>query len=475
MNSSAHALLHVAESGDDVATVANWLALHVYRAVPRWWQKAAAEMRAALALRFRLWLTCDPCVFELRFTLVDGKTERYYEGMHRVISREDRFHAILSPVAAMEYTIAQCGVMMDHINDTFNDKTANIAVVRDFARIVNRMLSVFACMIHGRSVRLAFYEDCTSELAVTFDADTVSLNTAHLVPCAQGYRVGTLETASLLEYIILLICYTNEPTRPPIAPDDYNPCGVDIASVHNVRQFKQRLDALVAHMYNVLVVPLETYSEIDRRITVRRTSDTVVTVSTARGDQTRTVDVTGDTLVDRFSIIAAISALLWYTRQSYPTQVAKHFIKDIFYAIPDIFPGMKEVQYALFDMHNMDVEEDHPDLIAQVLFTYSTRILCTGFRLYIGRFRGDKWRRLHSSIGVPQTQDLAIAEILWHEAIHMCVPTDYGQDPHGPAFHAIAEQQGVRMLWQSGESCCVHSMPLYPGIAYYTTARASAM
>jgi hypothetical protein len=472
MASSAHVLLHVAEATDDVATVANWLALHVYPAVPQWWTRAPAEILAALALRFRLWLTCDPCVFELRFTLVDGKTETYYEGVHRAISREDKVHAMLSPTAAMEYTIAQCGVMVDHINSPGNGN----GIVCEFARIVNRMLSMFACMIHGRPVALTFHEDCTSGLAVTFGADTVSLNTAHLVPRAQGYRVGDTKTASLLEYIILLICYTNELTRPLVAPDDDNPHGVDIVSVHNAWQFKQRLDALVAHMYTVLVVPLEMYSEIDRRITVSRTNDNTMTITNYDTGETRPVPVsaTGDTLLDRFSIIAGISALLWHTRESWPGRVATHFIRRIYYVFPEIFPGMEQVQSAIYEMHDIDVEEYGGRLHAYVHLLYGHKPVYTGFRLFLHWLRDGK-QYLHSSIGVPQTQDLAIAEILWHEAVHMCVPCISEQDEHGPAFHALAERQGVRLLWPAATVCSVNSMPSYPGIAYYTTARASVM
>jgi hypothetical protein len=489
MASSAHVLLRVAESHDNVATVANWLALHVYPAVPQWWTKAPAEMCAALALRFRVELLTATNDSKPYFTLFDLTTWKYYAGIHMVISREDKFHALLEPTAIVEYIIAQCGVMMEHINSIDHINKENISVARDFARIVNRMLSVFACMIHGRPVILTFHEDCTSELAVTFAADTsgmptLSLNTAHLVPRTQGYRVGNVVTPSLLEYIILLICYTNELTRPPVEAHDYNPHAIDITSVYNAQQFKQRLDALVARMRNLLVVPLEEYSKLDCRVTVTRTSDNMVTVTKARTGETWPVMVSAgcDTLLDRFSIIAGISALLRHTDSFTPTQVATMVFREIFGYVADIFPGMAMARRVIIDqIHDIDVEESDPKRPGMEAFVApwynddGSFAQLFKFRLYLGWLRRGQ-RQLHSSVGVPPTPDLAIAETLWHEAVHMCAPPRRrGEDAHGDQFHAFVERQGVHMIWRSATSCRVSATFSYPGIAYYTTARASAM
>lgn len=487
--SSAGTLLHLAAGTENVAEIAKYLRNTVYHAVtPGWWMRAAAEMRTALLSRYSIRPRTSKQFNTPHLVLCDIHTNVCYVGFDLYLSTQSTLFSVLGQTMLVDYVVAMAGVMLDHINNQtrLHQPGDDLQVVRGFAYAVQRMFNIFACMVHERAVILAFHEDSTSELAVTFDAGynipTVSLNTAHLVPRAQGYRVGTATTHSLLEYIMLLISYTNEHTSTRIVHPGYvdeNPHGIDLVSVRLLQRFESRLRELVHWMHTALVVPWSWYAETDPRIVV--TSDGIVTVThVASGSSLSLVPHGGgDTVVDRLTVLAGISLVLRGAREPNPGRVAAAVFRGIFHHIARIFEMPEAARVVDEEIDDFDVELECHDskgvtaFVARKFAHDGSPLRCVRFRFFLKDIKTD-WRQLHSSLGIPSTPEMFIAETLWHEAIHMCLARPRSEDAHGDAFHAFAARQGVRFIWREGTAHPV-GYSAYPGIAYYTTSRASAM
>jgi hypothetical protein len=475
-------LLWMARGSLPPSTAAKFLRQTLYRIDTEWWHAAAHDMRAAVALGYEI--TKERSRDGTTIVNLYSKSKQIHTptrvsgGLLRLSGFTYEYGTLWDGSDQMfDHVVASAGIMAKYVNEYTDDDEAS-AVIRQLSLVVSRLLDIFSCMIHTRGeIAVDFVEDMTSIRAVwkqpssKGDGTVIVFNTAHLVPKPQGYRVGRRQTDSVLEYMLLLIADTGERTTTRVTGlADYNPHGVDVTSVKLARGFKAKLQQLADKIDELVMVPWEWYTEHYPAIAIRPVHKNSHAVTASKKDPLTGEEKsyvlylnsnTHDSLRGRLRILFLLEDWDEIECQGIVALV----LRKIFYAVADIF-ALPDVAVACnSSVNQFKISQDFDSNAYAWVEKERRSDRPVAFVLNIVKFE-EHWRLLHTTVGLPATPSLAMAEIMWHESIHM-ITHDLENDGHGADFHRVVHSFGVRLIHQYGCSAPVDSGTPYPGIAYY--------